>query len=109
MAHAEVKRKTISSLAVERGYNLILICTVVGKPSPHITWRRNEELIKNDSRHLLLPNGVLLVRQVETKETGQYKCIASNIVGKDEGSVRLTVKNEATGEYRSLFYDVIVL
>lgn len=109
MAHAEVKRKTISSLTVERGYNLILICTVIGKPSPHITWRRNGELIKNDSRHLLLPNGVLLVRQVETKETGQYKCIASNIVGKDEGSVRLTVKNEATGEYRSLFYDVIVL
>lgn len=97
MANAEVKRNTISSLTVERGYNLILICTVVGKPTPLITWKRNGERIKNDTRHLLLPSGVLLVRQVDNKQAGQYKCIASNIVGMDQGSVRLTVKNEATG------------
>ena len=98
MAHAEIKRNTISSLTVERGYNLILLCTVVGKPTPHITWRRNRLLIKNDTRHLLLPNGVLLVRQVDVKESGQYKCVATNAVGKDQGSVRLTVKNVVVGE-----------
>lgn len=102
MAHVEVKRNTISSLTVERGFNLILICTVVGKPTPHITWTRDKVLIKNDTKHLLLPNGVLLVRQINIKESGQYKCVASNIAGKDQGSVRLTVKNEATGEFKCI-------
>ena len=108
MAHAGVKRNTISSLTVERGYNLILICTVVGKPKPHITWRRNGVLIKNDTRHLLLPNGVLLVRKIDAKESGQYKCVATNVVGKDQGSVRLIVKNEATGECDLSFSDLTV-
>lgn len=98
MAHADIKRKTISSLSVERGYNLMLMCTVVGKPTPIVAWRRNGLLIKNDSRHVILPSGVLLVRQVDTELSGQYKCVASNIVGRDHGSVRLIVKNEATGE-----------
>ena len=47
---------------------------------------------------MIIPSGVLLVRQVDTKLSGQYKCVASNIVGKDQGSVRLIVKNEATGK-----------
>ena len=98
MAHAAIKRNTISSLTVEKGYNLILLCTVVGRPTPRITWRKNRVLIKNDTRHLLLPNGVLLVRQVDVKESGQYKCVATNAVGKDQGSVRLTVKNVAVGK-----------
>ena len=97
MAHAAVRRNTISSLTVKRGYNLILLCTVVGKPTPHITWTKNRVLIRNDTRHLLLPNGVLLVRQVDIKESGHYKCVATNAVGKDQGSVRLTVKNLAVG------------
>ena len=99
MAHAAVRRNTISSLTVKRGYNLILLCTVVGKPTPHITWTKNRVLIRNDTRHLLLPNGVLLVRQVDIKESGHYKCVATNAVGKDQGSVRLTVKNLAVGWY----------
>ena len=98
MAHADIKRNSISYLTIERGYNLMLMCTVVGKPTPVIVWSRNGQLIRNDSRHMILPSGVLLVRQVDTKESGQYKCVASNIVGKDQGSVRLIVKNEATGE-----------
>lgn len=98
MAYGDIKRKTISPLSVESGYNLMLMCTVTGKPTPSITWRRNGELIKNDSRHMIIPSGVLLVRQVDTKLSGQYKCVASNIVGKDQGSVRLIVKNEATGK-----------
>ena len=97
MAHAAVRRNTISSLTVERGYNLILLCTVVGKPTPHITWTKNRVLIRNDTRHLLLPSGVLLVRQVDIKGSGHYKCVATNAVGKDQGSVRLTVKNLAVG------------
>ena len=97
MAHAAVRRNTISSLTVKRGYNLILLCTVVGKPTPHITWTKNRVLIRNDTRHLLFPNGVLLVRQVDIKESGHYKCVATNAVGKDQGSVRLTVKNLAVG------------
>jgi len=98
MAVADIKRKTVSPLSVESGYNLMLMCTVTGKPTPSITWRRNGQSIKNDSRHMILPSGVLLVRQVDTKLSGQYKCVASNIVGKDQGSVHLIVKNEATGK-----------
>ncbi|XP_068741513.1 hemicentin-1-like isoform X2 [Montipora capricornis] len=101
MAHADIKRNSISYLTIERGYNLMLMCTVVGKPTPVIVWSRNGQLIRNDSRHMILPSGVLLVRQVDTKESGQYKCVASNIVGKDQGSVRLIVKNEATGYWRT--------
>lgn len=99
MAQMEVKRRTISSITVEAGYNLILICTVSGKPKPHVTWTRNRVLIRNDTRHLLLRNGVLLVRHVLVKESGQYKCVATNLVGKDQGIVQVTVRDKAKGEY----------
>ena len=98
MAQMEVKRRTISSLTIEEGYNLILICTVSGKPKPRVTWSRNRVVIKNDTRHLLLPNGVLLVRHVLVKESGRYKCVATNLVGEDQGIVQLTVKDQAKGE-----------
>lgn len=98
MAQMEVKRRTISSLTIEEGYNLILICTVSGKPKPRVTWSRNKVVIKNDTRHLLLPNGVLLVRHVLVKESGQYKCVATNPAGEDQGIVQLTVKDQAKGE-----------
>ena len=98
MAQMEVKRRTISSLTIEEGYNLILICTVSGKPKPRVSWSRNSVVIKNDTRHLLLPNGVLLVRHVLVKESGQYKCVATNVAGEDQGIVQLTVKDQAKGE-----------
>lgn len=100
MAHMEVKRRKVSSLTVKQGYNLVLICTVSGKPKPHVTWTRNRVLIKNGTRHLLLPNGVLLVRRILVKESGQYKCVATNVVGKDQGTVQLTVRDQGKGEYR---------
>lgn len=98
MAQMEVKRRTISSITVEEGYSLILTCTVSGKPKPHVTWTRNSVLITNNTRHLLLPNGVLLVRHVLVKESGQYKCVATNLVGKDHGIVMVTVRDKTKGE-----------
>lgn len=101
MAHMEVKGRTVSSLTVKQGYNLVLICTVSGKPKPHVTWTRNRVLIKNDTRHLLLPNGVLLVRRILVRESGQYKCVATNVVGKDQGTVQLTVRDQGKGYWKA--------
>ena len=91
----EVKRQRVIKAEVRRGQNVVIICAVRGKPKPRIEWHRDRQPIYNDTHHMVMPNGVLLVRGVRTDESGQYKCVAQNPVGTDEGIVSLRVR-----EYR---------
>ena len=103
MAQLEVKPNKTSSITIEKGNNLIVICTVSGKPKPHVSWKKSGVLIKNDTRHLILPNGVLLVHHVHVNESGKYQCLATNIVGKDQGIVEIVVKDKIIGRYKGVF------
>ncbi|XP_034466329.1 immunoglobulin superfamily DCC subclass member 3-like isoform X1 [Hippoglossus hippoglossus] len=68
------------SVAVDEGGVSRLTCQVNGIPEANITWQRDRRpLSTEDPRYTLLPNGVLQITSVQRKDSGLFRCVASNI------------------------------
>ncbi|XP_021256278.1 coiled-coil domain-containing protein 141 [Numida meleagris] len=78
---------------LQEGEDLILHCTVHGKPKPHVCWTKDDiQVVAGDiSIEKLGDNYYLLKRNVALADTGKYICIASNEVGKAHCSAIVTV------------------
>uniref|UniRef100_A0A915PUW8 Hemicentin-1 n=1 Tax=Setaria digitata TaxID=48799 RepID=A0A915PUW8_9BILA len=65
---------------------LTLICDVSGKPLPQIFWYVNGTLIDEATSKVIIgeEGRYLQVNDVSLYDGGAYKCVASNIAGKDE-------------------------
>ncbi|XP_076013205.1 immunoglobulin superfamily DCC subclass member 3 [Genypterus blacodes] len=69
-----------SSMAVDEGGVARLQCQINGIPEANITWEKDRvPLNTTDSRLTLLPMGILQVTGVRQRDTGVYRCVASNI------------------------------
>ncbi|EFO26419.1 hypothetical protein LOAG_02064 [Loa loa] len=64
---------------------LTLICDASGKPLPQIFWYVNDTMIKETTSNVIIGEGgrYLQVKDVTLNDNGAYKCVASNIAGKD--------------------------
>lgn len=83
--------------AAPEGYECYLNCAVRGNPSPRVTWYHNNVNIHTDSNYYITNTcGVcsMLILRVATKDTGEYKVIAENPLGRTECSTRLTVRGK---------------
>ena len=82
-----------------QGYECYMTCAVRGDPTPRITWLRDNVSI-NTNTNFLISNtcGVcsLLVLRVGPKDSGEYKVIAENKLGRAECSTKLTVRGRGT-------------
>ncbi|XP_042730456.1 coiled-coil domain-containing protein 141 isoform X2 [Lagopus leucura] len=78
---------------LQEGEDLILHCTVRGKPIPHVYWSKDDiQIVAGDiSTEKLGDNYYLLKRNVALADTGKYICVASNEVGKACCSAIVTV------------------
>eukprot|EP00076_Gallus_gallus_P010097 XP_004942755.1 coiled-coil domain-containing protein 141 isoform X2 [Gallus gallus] len=78
---------------LQEGEDLILHCTVHGKPKPHVCWTKDDiQVVAGDvSTEKLGDNYYLLKRNVALADTGKYICVASNEVGKAHCSATVTV------------------
>ncbi|XP_065607290.1 coiled-coil domain-containing protein 141 isoform X3 [Cyrtonyx montezumae] len=78
---------------LQEGEDLILHCTVHGKPTPHVCWTKDDiQVVAGDiSTEKLGDNYYLLKRNVALADTGKYICVASNEVGKAHCSAIVTV------------------
>ncbi|XP_076870364.1 immunoglobulin-like and fibronectin type III domain-containing protein 1 [Brachyhypopomus gauderio] len=77
------------------GYECYMSCAVRGSPSPHVTWYRNNININTDTNYYITNTcGVcsMLILRVGTKDTGDYKVVAENPLGRAECSTHLTVR-----------------
>ncbi|XP_026878946.2 immunoglobulin-like and fibronectin type III domain-containing protein 1 isoform X2 [Electrophorus electricus] len=77
------------------GYECYMSCAVRGDPSPHVTWYRNNISINTDTNYLITNTcGVcsMLILRVGSKDTGEYKVVADNPLGRAECSTHLTVR-----------------
>ncbi|XP_075947049.1 cell adhesion molecule L1-like a [Anarhichas minor] len=71
-------------------------CSVSGKPSPDITWRRNGEWFRDDprsSRRVL--DDTVLLHNARAEDTAVYQCEASNIHGSVLANINIMVMNIA--------------
>ncbi|XP_017876728.1 lachesin-like isoform X2 [Ceratina calcarata] len=81
---------TSADLAVAEGDNATLSCRATGRPTPRVSWRREDGepiLIRNSSgggshfqSHETYNGSLLQFHRVERRQMGAYLCIASNDV-----------------------------
>ena len=57
--------------------NVTLFCSVKAFPIPNMAWKKDGELVTNDSRHGVTRKE-LKISQVSTVDMGRYYCIAWN-------------------------------
>ncbi|KAJ3602956.1 hypothetical protein NHX12_030700 [Muraenolepis orangiensis] len=78
-----------------QGYECHMSCAVRGEPTPHITWLRNNLSLNTNTNYLISNTcGVcsMLILRVGPKDTGEYKVIAENGLGRAECSTNLLVR-----------------
>ncbi|BFZ08562.1 hypothetical protein BsWGS_11601 [Bradybaena similaris] len=86
-----IKEKPADEMVVAEGQDVKVPCLVTGKPKPRIIWYKgNQQLIHE--RFEILPNGYLLIKKTEKKDTGTYKCFAENKFGEASASGKITVR-----------------
>uniref|UniRef100_A0AC34PXJ3 Ig-like domain-containing protein n=1 Tax=Panagrolaimus sp. JU765 TaxID=591449 RepID=A0AC34PXJ3_9BILA len=69
------------------GDSLILPCEVEGEPRPDIQWYLNGRPAPGTVDH----SGSLVIDNINERHTGEYTCVATNFVGKDEITMTVTV------------------
>ncbi|XP_030634071.1 immunoglobulin-like and fibronectin type III domain-containing protein 1 [Chanos chanos] len=87
-----VPLKTHSS---PESYECYMSCAVRGTPTPHVTWYRNNISLNTDTNYLISNTcGVcsMLILRVGPKDTGEYKVVAENTLGRAECVTHLTVR-----------------
>lgn len=77
-------------------------CSARGAPPPTLRWRIPDGTLVRPSQFLhgnlfVLPNGTLHIRGVGPKDSGNYECTASNVVGADKRTVRVEIEARNEG------------
>uniref|UniRef100_A0A0R3RPN4 Hemicentin-1-like n=1 Tax=Elaeophora elaphi TaxID=1147741 RepID=A0A0R3RPN4_9BILA len=72
--------------------SITLQCRAIGYPLPKITWHRNGVPIgKLTARIKILPDGSLLINNVQLDDQDRYTCTAENIFGRQDKTTVLLV------------------
>ena len=83
---------TPSQLTVNESNTAALFCSAIGNPAPQLSWTRvNGSLPSNRIR--LTSDGLLQIVDVRLEDAGKYKCLARNILGKEEQAASLVVQS----------------
>ena len=84
---------------IEEGGNVTFSCISTANPLPTISWTKDESPITNNSRiSFSVVKRVLTITKVSRKDSGKYRCVASNKLGNDTSkAAELNVKCEFIG------------
>ncbi|XP_016659684.2 peroxidasin homolog isoform X3 [Acyrthosiphon pisum] len=80
---------------VSVGEQLQLSCKAVGDPEPSITWAKDDIDLELGQRVRVFQNNTLIISKVERTDIGQYKCVASNYLGRKSFEAMVNVKGFA--------------
>ncbi|XP_068606483.1 myosin binding protein Ca [Brachionichthys hirsutus] len=81
--------------SVVAGYAAAISCAVRGYPKPKIVWMKNNMIIGEDPKYLMLnKQGVLTlnIRKPSRFDGGKYSCRATNDLGEDKVECKLEVR-----------------
>ena len=78
-----------SSVIVEEGENVTLLCKASGRPTPTVTWVRALGHLPKGKTAVL--DGKLTIQNVAKADSGTYACSAKNSLGKDSAFALITV------------------
>jgi len=77
-----------ATLTVNEGGTASFQCSASGNPEPAVTWN------KRNTQSQITQSAVLELKKVTGSDSGVYQCSATNILGKSQGVVQLTVNGE---------------
>ena len=82
-----------SQLTVNETNTAALFCSATGNPAPQLSWVRvNGSLPSN--RIKVTSDGLMQIVDVRLEDAGKYRCMARNILGKDENTANLVVRSK---------------
>lgn len=76
-----------STIDVEEGEDVKLLCDATGDPKPFIEWRNKGVLLQRSNKS----KDLLLIRDIELKDGGNYVCTAVNHAGAVSHSIHVRV------------------
>ncbi|XP_071641852.1 myosin light chain kinase, smooth muscle-like [Temnothorax longispinosus] len=85
----------LKNLTINDGEHLELTAKVDGDPVPQITWSKDGKMLSSSEIvDLKYKNGVatFTINEVFPEDEGEYACLATNSIGSDTTSCKLTVK-----------------
>ena len=78
-----------SSVVVEEGHKVSLVCQATGQPTPTVTWRKAVGHMSNERSRVL--NGRLEITSVTKTDGGDYICLAKNFLNEDSAHTQVIV------------------
>uniref|UniRef100_A0A3B4AQ99 Obscurin, cytoskeletal calmodulin and titin-interacting RhoGEF b n=1 Tax=Periophthalmus magnuspinnatus TaxID=409849 RepID=A0A3B4AQ99_9GOBI len=82
------------AFSVCTGKDATLSCTIVGSPTPLVTWEKDKLCLKSGGRFKTVEDGDvyrLTIYELTLEDSGQYMCRAKNTVGEAYAAVTLKV------------------
>ncbi|ESO96246.1 hypothetical protein LOTGIDRAFT_174928 [Lottia gigantea] len=90
---AAVKAGPEPLLKVAEEKSVTIKCQTAGKPTPVVTWFKGDQPLSG-GRYKILPIGDLVIAGVRKKDSGNYRCFARNLFGKDQANGTLVVREK---------------
>ena len=86
---------TVSSshLTVNESNTAVLLCSVSGNPVPQVAWSRVRGVLPSN-RTKVSSEGLLQINEVRLEDAGNYKCVARNILGREEKLASLAIQSK---------------
>ena len=84
-----------SQVTVNEGNTAALFCSATGNPPAKLSWVRINGSLPSD-RIKVTSDGLMQIDDVRLEDAGKYKCMAHNILGKDENAANLVVQSKST-------------
>ena len=87
------------------GSNVTLNCTASGDPAPAVNWTKDDNLLPLNQKVMTNPTtgeSQLVITGVTNEDIGQYRCVASNRMGRKESKAAVLssrVPKESMGMY----------
>ncbi len=81
-----------SSVTVEVGHIVSLVCQATGLPKPTITWRK--AFIQLPKGNTKVVDGILTISNITKADGGAFVCGAKNLLGEDSAVAQVTVTDE---------------
>ncbi|CAJ0949901.1 unnamed protein product, partial [Mesorhabditis belari] len=94
--------KEEEKIRVRAGEDHRLECKLSGSPTPSVTWWKDGKQLTEG----VLPDNSLVIKKMNTQDSGLYKCIGKNRAGEASRVISLEVKSEGT-EWILLLFAVI--
>ena len=81
-----------SSVIIEEGQSLSLVCKATGQPTPTVTWRKAFSQLPKEKTTVVADN--LNIVNIAKADGGTYECAVNNLLGQDSALAQVMVIDE---------------